>query len=310
MAFEVVRTPQATNLMARLIAVKPGVVLTDDSFSWPIKDVVSWAGSVAESLNVFVPKLALTLKDAVPISIVNLRSAISSEAGKETERELKLLTVQRLSQEPQLFVLEREQMESLSGEKELKFDESPFWDGSYLFDGVVDRDRFSQDTVTINARLTPPKGGTPLEFVVTGSRTNLAVVVGELAAKLMAPLKIQPRAPEWKAEEEAGKFYAEGEWALRWGVYREAETAADSAWALGKTDLDGALLQVNSYLAELSARVGKYQPAESFIGPTFDVNNQPTGPAASDDAVASEIKENLAEHPFGGRVFCFGMGSG
>jgi len=139
---DVVRTPQATNLTARLIAVKPGVILTDGSFPWPLKDTAQWAESVSTYLNSFLPKLSLLVKDAVPISVVNLRSAISSSEAGETERQLKLLTIQRLSREPQFFVLERQKMQLLGEEKELKTDDSAFWNGSYDLNhnGIIDPD--------------------------------------------------------------------------------------------------------------------------------------------------------------------------
>ncbi len=110
---------------------------------------------------VFLPKLAVLEQNAIPISVVNLRSAIQSDEGKETEAQLKLLTIQRLSLEPQLFVLERQKMELLTEEKDLKQDDSVFWDGSYLLEGTVDQNGYSKDTITINGRLTPPKGGAP-----------------------------------------------------------------------------------------------------------------------------------------------------
>ena len=63
-------------------------------------------------------------------------------------------------------------MQLLAEEKELKLDDSAFWNGSYLLEGVVDQNGYSKETITINARLTPPKGGVPMEFEVSGSRTN------------------------------------------------------------------------------------------------------------------------------------------
>src|ERR1017187_9712453 len=230
--FDVVRTKQATNLMTRLIAVKPGVILTDGSFSWPLKGTTSWAESVATYLNSFLPKLALLPKDAIPISVVNLRSAVQSTEGQEAERQLKLLTIQRLSQERQIFVLERQRMQLLSGEKELKADESAFWNGSYLLEGVVDQNGYSKDSITINARLTPPKGGAPLLFEVSGSRTNYSEVINRLAAKVVELMGVSSAVKEWSAADEAAQFFDEAKWALRWGVFSEAQAAADSAWAL------------------------------------------------------------------------------
>ena len=234
----VVRTPQTTNLTARLVAVKPGVVLADEGFSWPLAQMNEWSASFAERLGWLLPKLTVLAKDAIPISVVNLRSAISSAEAQETERQLKLLVIQRLSQERQLFVLERQRMQLLSEEKELKSDESAFWDGSYLLEGVVDQNGYSKETVTVNARLTPPKGRAPLLFEISGSRTNLAEVINRLATKVTELLKVNSTVTEWNAADEAQQYFEEAKWALRWGLYSEAQAAADSAWALGKHDLD------------------------------------------------------------------------
>ena len=256
---DVVRTPQATNLMARLIAVKPGVILTDGSFAWPLNDPSQWAESIATVLSRFSPKLTLLAKDAIPISIVNLRSAVSSAEGAEAERQLKLLTIQRLSQQPEFFVLERQKMQLLAEEKGLKLDDSAFWNGSYLLEGVVDQNGYAKDTLTINARLTPPKGGAPLQFEVGGNRTNLAEVINRLAAKVNGLLKVGSTVPAWNAADEAAQYFDEAKWAMRWGIYPEAQAAADSAWALGKRDMDCALVRVRAYLEEAPIGLGKFQ---------------------------------------------------
>jgi Ca2+-binding EF-hand superfamily protein/curli biogenesis system outer membrane secretion channel CsgG len=258
----VVRTPQATNLTARLAAVKPGVVLVAEEFSWPMNDTTDWSSAFAKHLALFLPKLAVLVKDAIPISVVNLRSAIQSDAAKEAEQALKLLTIQRLSQESQFFVLERQRMQLLSEEKDLKSDESPFWNGSYLLEGVVDQNGYSKDVVTINARLTPPKGGQPLLFEVSGDHTNLAEVVNLVAAKVAELLKVNSTlAKSWNAADEAAQYFDEATWALRWGNFTEAQAAADSAWALGKQDMDCAVARVKAYEAPLNAR--RYQKGVS-----------------------------------------------
>src|ERR1039457_4262114 len=263
---EVVRTKQATNLMARLIAVKPGVILTDGSFARPLKDTAQWAESVSTYLNLFLPKLSVPAKDAIPISMVNLRSAVASTEGAEAERQLKLLTIQRLSQEKELFVLEQQRMQLLSEEKALKTDDSAFWNGSYLLEGVVDQNGYSKGTITVDARLTPPKGGKLLLFEVSGSRTNFSEVVNQLTAKVIELLKVNSSVPEWKSTDEAAQYFEEAKWALRWGVYSEAEAAADSAWALGKNDLSCALLRVSAYVSDVSSKTSRFQEGTMSFG--------------------------------------------
>jgi hypothetical protein len=245
-------------LTIRLIAVKPGVILADSDFSWPLTNATQWAQSAIPYLDFFFTKLAISADDAIPLSVVNLHSAIQSADALDTEHQLKLLAIQRLSQEPQFFILERQKMDLLSEEKDLKSDETPFWDGSYLLDGIVDQNGYSQDTLTIDAKLTPSKGGIPLSFEVSGSRTNLAEVINALALKVDALLKVNPTVKQWDAASEASQYFNEANWALKWGIYREAEAAADSAWALGKQDLDCALVRVKAYVEDTSSHVEKF----------------------------------------------------
>src|SRR5581483_6432942 len=137
-------------LDARIVAVKPGVVLTAEHFPRPVKDSGEWSSAFVAHLDSQLPKLAVLAKDAVPISVVNFRSAIQSGQEAETEQQLKLLTIERLSREQRFFVLERQKMDLLGEEKELKADDSAFWDGSYLLDATVDRDGYDEKVVTID----------------------------------------------------------------------------------------------------------------------------------------------------------------
>lgn len=285
---DVLKTPQATNLIVRLVAVKPGVVLAGERFPWPMPDASRWPDAVAASLDAFLPKLALLRKDAVPISVVNLRSATGSAGAVDQERALKTLTIHRLSREPQIFVLERQKMAWLGEEKSLNADELAFWSGSYLLEGVVDQNGVSRDLITINARLTPPKGGTVMACEVSGPRANLAEVVNQLAAKVTALLKLKSSAPEWKPADEATNFLQEAEWALRWRLYPEAQSAADAAWALGKTDLECALVCLDSIREELFARhywVAKRDPSGDGFNTKYVYADEVPDPANIDRAI-------------------------
>jgi Ca2+-binding EF-hand superfamily protein len=239
------------SFFVRLVAVKPGVVLAVEEHPVSIINRPEWPAEFAGHMKALLPKLSVLPKDAIPISIVNLRSAVSSDEGKETERELKPLTILRLTQEKQFFVLERQQLQQLAGEKDLQQDDSPFWNGSYLLDGVADQNGYSKDTITLNARLTPPKGGRPIPIEITASRTNLVELANQLALKIDEALKITSSAPAWSGAEEARQYLDEARWALKWKIYSEAQSAAESAWALGKMDLECALVRVNSYVQEI-----------------------------------------------------------
>jgi hypothetical protein len=232
----------------RLIAVKPGVQLSGERFGWPLTNSMQWAAVMAKRLAPFLPKLGVLAKDAIPVSIVNLRSAIQSTEAREAERELTLLAIERLSREQRLFVLERRNLQLLAAEKELKgLDESAFWSGSYLLDGTLDSGGYSPEVITINGRLIPPKGGAVIPIVVSGSRTNFAEVVDKLTAQVLEGLKLGKSHAPWNARDEAEQFYTEAQWALKWQLYPQAQAAAESAWALGKENADAASLLVRAY---------------------------------------------------------------
>ncbi len=239
-------------LRIQLVAVKPGVLLSSERYPWPIPNLAPWAGGVSTHLNPLLPKLGVLAKDAVPISVVNLRSAIQSSESRETERQLTLLAIERLSRERRLFVLERRRMQLLTGEKDLNgLDDTAFWDGSYLLDGGVDRNGLAQDTITISARLVPPGGAAPLPIEAAGNRTNLAEVINHLADGILKALTINRDPAPWEPADEANQFYAEAQWAYRWKLYPQAQAAAESAWALGRRTPEAAQLLVRAYVESM-----------------------------------------------------------
>ncbi len=287
-------------LNARLVAVKPGVVLAAERFAVESDRLTEWASAYVRRLQPMLPKLAVLAKDAVPVSVVNLRSAVSSAEAPELERQLQTLAVQRLSREPRLFVLERQKLQQVSEEKDLLADETAFWNGAWLLEGVVDQNSYSKFTMTLNVKLTPAKGGKPVQFEVSGSRTNLADVINALAAKVVTALQIAYIAEEWKAADEAAQFYEEAKWALRWGVFAQAQSAADAAWALGKHDLECALLRGRAYVAGVNARLTPYSTLKSHLSPGVDAQGVPVSPPPTEAGIEAHIRETLAEHAWGG----------
>ena len=96
------------------------------------------------------------------------------------------------------------------------------------------------------------------------------------------------------------QYYDEAKWALRWGVYSEAQAAADSAWALGKNDLDCALVRVQDSVSEVLADVVRYEFSEVTYTPGgYDANGMPLGPPPSEAGVQSDIRKMAGQHTLG-----------
>lgn len=237
-----------TLLSVRLVAVGPGVIVYSSRFPWPISDPNDWVRGLARALERFVPKLNVPASEAVPLSLVSLQTPLTSPEAGETTALLSSLLIDQFSREKELFVLERQRMELLLEEKELQLDqEASFWNSAYLLDGVVDRDGYADDTVTLNARLTPPNGAPSIQLEAAGARRNLVEVVNRLCDKVVSALRIKARGGTWSPDEEAGRFLEEAQWDLRWGMFDAAAAAAESSWALGNQTADVALLRHTIY---------------------------------------------------------------
>ena len=238
----------ATNLTAKLIAVQPGVALGFQSYPWPLKDAGQWAGMVGKQFAGLLPKLGVLKQDAVPLSVLNLRSPLQTSEGRRLETDATTLLINRLISQREIFVLERQRMTLLGAEKELKdMQESPFWNGAYLLEGVVERGGATREAINVNARLVAP--GRPSLTVSGKSDTgDLNALVDQLARDLIARLGKSTNSAPWNPAAEAKRYLQEAKWGMRWGNVPLAQAAADAAWTLGEHSLETALIRVNSYV--------------------------------------------------------------
>jgi hypothetical protein len=228
-------TPEKTNVAVRLIAVRSGVVLDAGLYPLPLKDGMQWSELLTKRFAALFEKLSVERAAAVPISFLNLRAAVSTPASTQVERSLSTLLYHRLMQERELFILERRELGRLEWERNLAGpDTGEFWSGSYLLEGAIDREGTSASVVTIHARLIPPNKGEAKEFTASGPRRNLIEVANQLALKILDALHRAPAVTAWNPDNEAARYEEEAAWALRWHMWQEAKTAAESAFSLGR----------------------------------------------------------------------------
>ncbi len=104
---------EGTNILlnAQLVAVKQGVILTDERFGRPSQDISAWSANIVAHLEPLLPKLGVLTQDAIPISVVNFHAGVRTAEAAELERQIFFLTVERLVREKRLFVLERRRMQ-------------------------------------------------------------------------------------------------------------------------------------------------------------------------------------------------------
>jgi hypothetical protein len=237
-------------LEARLLAVHPGVIVLEHDYPWPLANQQEWSALVASEFSKVLPKLEVLTKDAVPISILGLRSALKSPQAESLERELNTLLYNRLMKEKELFVLERRRMELLTTEKQFAIStNSEFWNGSCLLEGIVNKEGTSSNKVTITAQLKPPGGASPISLETAGTRDHLPDLISALVSWILGSLQKKATSPAWDTAAESTQYLNEAQWMFKWAMFPEAKAACENAWALGLQTSEVAQIRVKSYLA-------------------------------------------------------------
>jgi len=241
---------QMKRMGARLVAVGPGIVLGRAEAALPLTEPRDWARNISRQLTPFWSKLTVSQREAVPVSLLNIRAAVALPNAAGLDRELTVFLRHRLMRERELFVLERSRLEELVQEKDLAAGvDQKFWGGSYLLDGVLNRDGIKPGELSIHLRLITP-GRKVTEFHRTGPADQPAQLLEELANQLLKELVQGVRHLEWNPAEEAKHYFEEAQWAYRQKMFAEAQQASEAAWALGLRSHELASLRINAYAQE------------------------------------------------------------
>ncbi len=236
-------------LSARLVGVNTGAILENLIVPSENMSVESWTGSVLGRFRPLFGKLEVTRDQAVPISLMNIRSPIDDPEFLFAEKQLTVLMSQRLMLEKEFFVLERWKMGELVWEKELSNTESGFWAGSYIVDGELSINEDGQLIATV--RGTNPKTDKSFEFDVACENNNFADPIESIVKQLRKRIDKTDSGVEWDILAEGEMYYQEGEWALRAELYDLAVEAAEAAAALGLKKPELQFLRVKGHCGAL-----------------------------------------------------------
>ena len=240
-------------LISRLLSVRSGIVVGYSRHKLPIADPPGWCDLFVRRQVGLVPKLSIKREEAVPLSYLNVRASLALASSTAMEQQLNILLNHRLMSRPELFLLERRRLDTLAAEKELQqVDDPSFWTGSYILDGIIDRDGVIPGKVTLTMTLQPPKQQPKVQFEVTGERENLPAIAEQIMLKLWEIINKPGAVDAWDAAGEAKQYADEAFWATKWKLPEEAKRAADTAWILGlKTEAIGKI-RLSNRLPEIS----------------------------------------------------------
>jgi hypothetical protein len=222
-------------LITRLLAVRSGVVVDFSRHKLPLADQPGWSDLSVRRQTGLLPKLAIKREEAVPLSFLNVRASLALPSATAMEQQLNVLLNHRLMSQPEFFLLERRQLGTLAAEKELQqVEDTAFWTGSHILDGIIDRDGIMPGKVTLSMTLQLPNNRPKVQFEITGERGNLPSLVERVAIKLLEIIKGNTSMEVWNPTDEAKQYAAEAVWANKWNLDEEAKMAADAAWILGE----------------------------------------------------------------------------
>ena len=250
---------------ARLMAVRPGVVLATQLQPQPPRDLPGWVEVTSARIAALAGKG--TEPNAIAISFIGVRANIATTETLELERLISVLLAERIAREPGVVLLEREALSRLAEEKALPEEKTgPFWTASYLLDGTLDLPLDGADRATISFHL--QSAGEMSTFHCEGSRKDPAGLVTSGLERLRKEVQSAKAAPPFSAKLEAQALTREAAWALAADLLPQASRAADAAWALGDRRFETARVRAESrakgivrWQQESMARIGS--PADA-----------------------------------------------
>ncbi len=247
---EEMRYGDKTHLRTRIVSVAPGVIVEDLSVPVPKDDPNQWQTQVSASVTRLLPQLRKPTSRPWLLIVSEIKSSLVNTRTFGLEAEFQALLQERLSREPQLFVLERRQLDDVQFEKDLANDTGKLWSGRLAVEGFIEQPPDPKEPVRVVLNLKKADGTTFPPAEATGDPLRAAELAKRAAAALLKTLDLSSKAPEgWSLQAEADFHLRRAHWLMSIGSYPDARAAAEAAWHLGKKGTDMAAL-----LIELRAR--------------------------------------------------------
>ncbi|MBN1975426.1 MAG: hypothetical protein JW787_17450 [Sedimentisphaerales bacterium] len=166
----------------------------------------------------------------IPVGIVDIHRVELGEQYKMLERILPTILSVRLSLEPQIIMLEREDLKVLLNEKlQTEGEDSQFWNSAILIDGYI---RSTDDQLEMHLNLKQATGDTIKSFTIEVEPNEPAVAIAQATTEIIQQLQNSPPSTKWNPELEAEAFYKQGQMLSFHGRYEKAVNLFETAHAL------------------------------------------------------------------------------
>jgi len=218
-------------LRVRLTETVHGIRLVDWYVPWDPDKVEQAAGEVAEKAAAAAAKLALPVGELTPVGIVDVHRVLLGDEHQWMCRALKGMLSSRLSKEPQIVVLEREDLKLLLEETELTAgEEGAFWRPGVLVEGTLQR--AGVDGMELRLQVKRPGGEATEVGAIAVAAETMAQAAEQAAAGVLDGLTNAPPAGTWEPADEAQQFWRQGTLLMVHGRKQAAVPLLETALAL------------------------------------------------------------------------------
>jgi len=218
-------------LRVRLAETGHGIRLLDHLEEWDPEGLEGLARAVCGKVTEIVPKLRLAPGEAVPVGIVDVHRVQLGEEHQWLCRALKGMLSARLSKEPRIIVLEREDLLLLQDEKVFTGgQDAEFWRSGVLVEGQLHRSASNGDMELVVFLRRPGQEIETLSQPVEAAFPQEAV--DRVAAEVVPHILRAPPEASWDPEEEAAEFFRQGQLLRNHRRFSEALPIFETASAL------------------------------------------------------------------------------
>jgi hypothetical protein len=190
---------------------------------------------IIKKLEVVFKKINQTDEKLIPIGIVDIHRVQLGEQYKMLERTLPVMLSVRLSLEPQIIMLEREDLKVLLDEKlRTEGEDSKFWNSAVLIEGYLQP---NSGHLEMHLNLKQAAGAELKSLTIPFEPNEPAAAIAKATTEIIQQLQNSPPITKWQPELEAEQFYKQGQMLTAHSRYEEAVPLYETAHALQPKNL-------------------------------------------------------------------------
>ncbi len=192
-------------------------------------------GTIVQKLESVLNKINQPNKKLIPVGIVDIHRVQLAKQYKMLERTLPVLLSVRLNLEPQIIMLEREDLKVLLDEKLMtEGEDTKFWSSAILIDGYIQP---NNGQLELHLNLKQAAGENLKSLIIPVEPNEPANAIVKATSEITQQLQNSPPAAKWQPEQEAEQFYKQGQMLFNQQKYEGALSLFETAHALQPQNL-------------------------------------------------------------------------